>query len=362
MTQQPLAAPYETSRYRAYLSEPITRCPQREKSRIKTLVDKLAKALIQRPYETSLYVPSLFTSPEKRASMRPEHVYLLDRIRVVQADFLLVIADHTSFGIGGEVEIGTSLGKPIIFISRAKKLSRFLIGSPANATRAAHPNAPYFLAYRDWWDLRPKLFPIIEAVLGRLSSTETEQLPLWDLGDRLKTYREKSGLTHQELGHRTGLLPVQLALWEQSIERIREELAAYQEDGHLGLGPIELTPRQVEQLVGVGIDALHRLSFSLDVSVGELIGETQKYLTSKGPAKVSQTMRRQLYTSRLESLKLRAAQFDITFREFQNLEKSLVKEFLDKVFLSNPAPARALGIISEREFSDALRELREKVR
>jgi hypothetical protein len=37
--------------------------------------------------------------------MTAEHVYLLDRIRVVESDFMLVVADHASFGIGGEVEL-----------------------------------------------------------------------------------------------------------------------------------------------------------------------------------------------------------------------------------------------------------------
>lgn len=68
--------------------------------------------------------------------MTPEHVYLLDRIRVVEADYMIVIADHTSFGVGGEVEIATSLGKPVVIISREEKLSRFLTGTPANAVRA----------------------------------------------------------------------------------------------------------------------------------------------------------------------------------------------------------------------------------
>lgn len=49
---------------RAYVSEPITRCPPREKGRIRTLISKMRDCLAGPPFATRLYVPSEITSPE----------------------------------------------------------------------------------------------------------------------------------------------------------------------------------------------------------------------------------------------------------------------------------------------------------
>ena len=175
------------TKYKAYLSEPITRCPVREKGRIKRLVGQLKAALTEAPFSTQLYIPSLVSDPLVRRHLTPEHVYLLDRIRIVEADYLLVLADHTSFGVGGEVEMATSLGKPIIIFSREEKLSRFLLGTPANAHLACLtkeernkvlPQTSYYIHYKEWRDLKAPLLSIISKVTSG-PELISHQLPHW---------------------------------------------------------------------------------------------------------------------------------------------------------------------------------------
>jgi len=343
-------------RNRAYVSEPITRCPPREKGRIRTLVSKMQDALAEEPFWTDLYIPSLVTSPEVRDTMTAEHVYLLDRIRVVESDFMLVCADHTSFGIGGEVEMASSLGKPIIIFSREDTLSRFLVGTPCNAARA-HLGRHY-LSYRDWRDLKPQLFDLIEKVLKDLEPARRVGIPHTDVGKQLRNWRKKRKLSVEELAATTGLRPEHLTLLEKPFEVIRSELAEYQ-DTDIDLGKIDFTPMQVEELANIGLPALHKLAVALECTITQLLGEPSKGMG--GASKVAENQRERLREVRTEHLQRRAQQFDVTFRQYEALKKTLVDAVVDSFSGAPRGRARELQIIGEREFLDALAALRGSV-
>ncbi|CAM2008190.1 helix-turn-helix domain-containing protein [Acanthopleuribacter pedis] len=342
--------------YTAYISEPITRCPPREKGRLKNLVAKIAQAILAPPYATRLYIPSQVTAPEVRGQMLPEHVYLLDRIRVVEADYMLVAADHTSFGIGGEVEMATSLGKPVIIFSRDDTLSRFLIGTPANAVHG-RDGRQYYLKYRDWRDLKGPLLEMIESLLPDLQAPRPPGLSFQDIGRRVKELRTKHNMTREALANRAGLRPAQLSLLEQPFDVIRKELEAYHNEADLDLGLIQLTPHQLEQLTHVSIAALNRIADVLGTSLVDLIRDSGSTRTTKGPGKQSDHRVSHLRTLREASLKVRAAQFDITFREYEKLYQSLVETHLvtpGKYQQKTTNPR----VISEKEFMDALVQAR----
>jgi len=340
--------------YKAYISEPITRCPPREKGRIRTLLGKIAETLAEEPYRIQSYIPSLITSPEARAHMLPEHVYLLDRIRVVESDLVLVAADHASFGIGGEVEMATSLGKPVIIFSRARKLSRFLIGTPANTVKADRGDQ-YYLSYRDWRDLKPQLLPLVEKALER--AAPMREHAYWDIGARVRRVRARRNLSLETLAERSGVPLPQLHLLEKSIDEICQELNAYQESDALQLGSVDLSPFQLEQLANIGVPMLHRLAAALAVPVSELLGEGAPTAPPKSPAREAETRRDLIVKGRTESLKVRAALFDVTFREYERLRVKLVDDFVAGLPLP-PPKGQALQNIAEQEFRDALDEIR----
>lgn len=336
----------------AYVSEPITRCPPREKGRIQNLVKKMRQTLEAEPLHLRLYIPSEVTSPAVRGHMLPEHVYLLDRVRVVESDLMIVIADHTSFGIGGEVEMATALGKPVVFVSREQTISRFLLGTPANAVFQLD-GSRYFLPYRDWRDLKPELLPVLERVLANLDRAQHEPRIFRDVGKRVNFFRLRRGLSIAELAAATGLGEAQLTLLEKPFEVIRRELQAY-DVGDLDLSSLVLSPHQLEQLTHLGLAAMEKLALALEVSVGDLIEDP----TPKDPAHEVKSQSRQLEAIRLQALAARAVHFDITYREFEALKVSLVEAYVAKHAAKPLRDARPHGI-SEKEFMDALHALRE---
>ena len=343
---------------KAYVSEPITRCPPREKGRIKTLIGKMRESLAQAPYMTHLYVPSEITSPEVRGNMTPEHVYLLDRIRVVEADYMIVIADHTSFGVGGEVEIATALGKPVVIISREEKLSRFLTGTPANVVRALDDENFYF-HYRDWRDLKPRLLPVVKRILDEPSSKTRLETPFWDVGKQLRKIRREQGLTVEQVAERSGLRVPHLLFLEKSLDEIRVELEVYQDPDRLDFGPINMAPYQLEQLTNIGLPVLHRLAVALDVSPARLMGDTSAApVPRKGPKRETRTKIKRIEDGRVSSLKGRAAQYDVTFREYERLREILVTRFIEELEHHNKKPSQRQQVIHEKEFLDALSDVR----
>lgn len=337
-----------------YVSEPITRCPKREKGRIQTLLKQVRKAFAELPRTTKLYVPSEVTSPEIRGEMAPEHVYLLDRIRVVESDFMLVIADHTSFGIGGEVEMATSLGKPVIIVSREDNLSRFLVGTPANSVRAFQ--GEYFLRYREWRDLKPRLMPIVEKVLEELAPSRQAGIPFFDVGKQLGPLRALRNMSLEDLASKTGLRSMQLRILEKPFEVLAGELAAYRQDADIDLGAISFTPHQYEELANIGLPALHKLAVALEVPIGALLGLENADV--KDPGHMVANQQRRLREIREEHLRQRAAQYDITFREYRQLSKRLVEDFVAQLRLTPHQDTRRLQLIDEEEFKHALGQIR----
>lgn len=342
------------SRAIAYVSEPITRCPKREKGRIKTLIKHMRKALAEEPYCTRLYVPSEVSSPQVRGEMAPEHVYLLDRIRVVECDFMLVIADQTSFGIGGEVEMATSLGKPVIIFSREDNLSRFLVGTPANTVRDVE--GTYYLQYREWRDLKIKMLPMIEQVLKELEPSQHGGIPFFDVGKQLHRLRKLRHLSLDELASRTGLRLRQLQMLEKPFATLAEELAAYRDDADIDLGSVNFTPHQLEELANIGLPALHKLAVALEVPIGTLLGQEETGL--KDPGHMIASQQRRLGEIREENLKMRAHQYDITFREYQLLYKMLVEDYVASTRLTPHQDTRRMQLIAEEDFKNALAQIR----
>ena len=77
-----------------------------------------------------------------------------------------------------------------------------------------------------------------------------------------------------------------------------------------------------------------------------------------GASKVAQTQRRRVREIRTENLQRRAAQFDITFRQYEALHKMLVDDILEQFAGTARERSRSLQILGEKEFMDALAALR----
>lgn len=351
-----LSAPSVKKRNLAYVSEPITRCPPRERSRIQNLIKQMQEDLGKDPFGITLYSPSLVSSPEVRGDMKPEDVYLLDRLKVAEADFLLACADHTSFGIGGEVELAASMGKPVIIFSRAERLSRFLVGTPANAVRVVDPDQ-YYLKYRAWRDLKPQLLPVVKKVLEEPGTMGEQGFKLWDVGRHVRQLREERGMSMLELASKAGLRSLQLDMLEKPFDQLIGELAAYEGLKEMGINRYRFTDHQLEQVSDIGVSVLHKLAAALNVSASVLLGEEKRRANSKGPLRQATSENKRFQEARLESLKSRAAQYDITFRQYQQLREHLVTDYFRNQDAMVGGRSRPLIQIGEKEFLDALAAL-----
>jgi transcriptional regulator with XRE-family HTH domain len=345
------------ARFKAYLSEPITRCTKRERGRIVTLIGLLEEAIKAAPFHVDLYVPSRFSDPTVRQDLKPEHVYLLDRLRIVEADLLLVLADHTSFGVGGEVQMATELSKPIIMFSREKQLSRFLLGTPANAVRALYGNA-YSLQYKEWRDLKQTLLPTLKEILDTLEPLTELPEPGWNIAQTLKQHREEAGLSLEDLAQKTKLPLLQLKLWETDFDALWQELSAYQRAGLLDLGTIQLHSAHLEQLTGPSIHALHRIAAVLGLGIHELVGDTREKWRNKGPSQEEQEMTQQYRQWFKGELRRKCLSFDVTFREYTALEETFFAERFPENQHLGPRALKHNSQLSDQAFLEALKALR----
>lgn len=78
-----------------------------------------------------VHVPRKVTHPKKHSHVTPGEVYSSDRKKVLESDFVIVMTDKPSFGVGIEVGLCINALIPVIILSPIdKKVSRMLLGIP----------------------------------------------------------------------------------------------------------------------------------------------------------------------------------------------------------------------------------------
>src|ERR1043166_4671156 len=99
-------------KYQAYASYALTALSAEESERSCDLMERLCIEVFEK-IDVFLYLPHLFSSPNAHKTMLPEHVNMLDRIRIARVDLVVFWATRPSFGAGREYEIGQAMGLPI---------------------------------------------------------------------------------------------------------------------------------------------------------------------------------------------------------------------------------------------------------
>jgi serine/threonine protein kinase/transcriptional regulator with XRE-family HTH domain len=157
-----------------------------------------------------VYQPRKATDPLLHPDVEATAVYKLDRKRVVGADLLLLLLNKPSFGVGQELEIAASYGKPTLLISeQGVNVSRMLMGSPANLID--------HVVYTTPEDLERKLDKSLERALPKVRrwKQETAKLQKQQLGPRIRELREAAGYrTPADLADAVGLSPQLVAMVE----------------------------------------------------------------------------------------------------------------------------------------------------
>lgn len=195
---------------------------------------------VAKQHELYVYEPRKVTDPHEHPDVDSAAVYDLDRKRVIKADVLLILAKTPSFGVGQELEIAASYGKPTILIhERGVQVSRMMLGCPANFVATIEYTSPEDLGKQ----LHKSLSDVLPRVRTWKSSTPKGSGRL-EIGTKLAALRSRAGFDVP------GALAAELGLPARLIEAI-----------------------EAGRLENIGVQLLHRVCVVLGVSVVELIGE-----------------------------------------------------------------------------------------
>lgn len=150
-------------------------------------------AEVAKTYGIYVYQPRRFTDPLLHPDVDPVTVYLTDRRRVESTDILFVVANKPSFGVGQEVEIAASYGKPTVLIARnGTRISRMVTGSFAHIIDTILYDSPEELERK----LRRCLRETVASI--RNWAVASRNLPQYDLGDIVASRRMELGYESAE--------------------------------------------------------------------------------------------------------------------------------------------------------------------
>lgn len=196
-------------------------------------------AEVCKKFDIFVYQPRKATDPVRHADISAGAVYLLDRRRVTSAGFLIVLANHPSFGVGQEIEIAASYGKPTLLIRNENvKVSRMVTGSHTNFLGED-------ITYSTPEDLEKKL----KTWLGRH-------------GDKIKAWVESSRRSiPQELTLRLGDL------------REGAEYGIAEAAERIGISPLMLEALEHQPLSfhNVGLQTLYRICYLYGADIREML-------------------------------------------------------------------------------------------
>lgn len=186
---------------RGYVASALTGLPVVTRDFIAFASSKIAE--VCKKFEIYVHQPRKATDPILHKDIKPEVVYALDRKRIVDADVLIVIANDPSFGVGQELEIAGSYGKPVILLRREGVIvSRMVTGGLFNLIDDITYSTPEDLERK----LRSSLKNSIESLRSwELRNALMEKSLPAEIGPILRKCREQSNYTLPEAANAAGI-------------------------------------------------------------------------------------------------------------------------------------------------------------
>jgi hypothetical protein len=252
-------------KYRAYASYALTALSAEESERSCDLMERLCIEVFEK-FDVFLYLPHLFSSPNAHKTMVPEHVNMLDRIRIAQSDFVVLCADRPSFGVGQEYEIAQAMGLPIVvFHEQGKSVSRMLIGGVAT-----HVKDPYagtrpslgVVAYTDEQNLKDQLEERVKLIRDDLRPRTNRPARF---GRMLNTAMTRARKDVRTLADETGLPDAYVRFLLTTEENIDAMFDRYENLERLG-------NVNLDRYTNVAAGPLLRLASALKISTSDLLG------------------------------------------------------------------------------------------
>jgi len=259
--------------WQAYLSSALTLPDAKTRDGIKAL-NLRVKEWLTEACDTFIYLPQEYSDPSRGDKMKPEEIYILDRWRVAESDFVVMNLDTPSFGVGQEAEIACSMGIPIIaFHYDGNQVSRIIKGIPALFTsEGTSKPSDGIIAYKDlqnYEDLKGELI----AAVTRLQKS-IKPLTVGSIGtsfsSRLTRAIAKSGKSKPTVAKEAGFTEAFLNSLLHEYKFIESIFEPY---GLLKLCSLRNIPE--ERYLNPGLWVLKRLASTLNMRVSALLGDEE---------------------------------------------------------------------------------------
>lgn len=262
----------ESFKWQSYMSSALTIADQKISDQMQHLNAEIKKWL-QDETDTFVYLPQDYSAPGHGSVMKPHEVYVLDRWRIAESDFIVMNFDMASFGVGQEAEIACSMGIPIIaFHYESYSVSRMIKGLPA-IFAGEFGNAPEegIITYKNsqtFDDLKGKLLAKVREIQQSITPISTNVYSIKPFSERLKDAIRKVGKTTEGVSQETGLTKTFLELLQRDFSSLQ---GMFQEYENVKNSVWRNIP--IERFSNPGLAVLQKLSRSLEISIGQLIGE-----------------------------------------------------------------------------------------
>lgn len=268
-------------------------------------------AEVAKGFGVYVYQPRRATDPILHETMDAEYVYAQDRTRVIESDILFVVANKPSFGVGQEVEIASSFGKPAVLITReGVRVSRMLVGGYLNFVGE--------ITYRSPEDLDRELRRLLGTAIAPIRTNR---------GALFRNQRVSMAVKLQRLRHEVG--------YTNAAELAQEA----------GISPRMLEAMERGHMTSTSLELMSYLASFLGVSLADLIDDESKL--PKPPVRDDVNIRR------LEQL---AKEVDMSAHHYLTLRD----EYRQSVAASGEPPTldrdswmRRYHLVQERQARDA---------
>lgn len=266
--------PRESFSWQAYLSSALTIPEERTREKVIGL-NALIKEWLEEETQTFIYLPQEYSDPSRSDKMTPEEIYILDRWRVAESDFVIMNLDVPSFGVGQEAEIACSMGIPIIaFHRKGHPVSRIIRGMPTlfigeGVTKPSDGVISYE-DVNDYSDLKDELIATVRKLQKTFKRVPTNVYSIQSFSERLRKAIAKSGKPLPQVAREAGLTEPFLKSLLNSYKSIEKTFEPYD-----FLTRCKLRNIPEERYSNPGLWVLRRLSETLNVRLSSLIGEEE---------------------------------------------------------------------------------------
>jgi hypothetical protein len=260
-------------KWQAYVSSALTSFPSPILQDNVINLNKKIQEWLENEADSFAYLPQDYSSPGHDAIMTPEEVYILDRWRIIESDFVIMNLDNASFGVGQEAEIATSAGVPIIaFHHHNIRISRMIRGIPGiYSDENLEDGTPELITYKnsgDYSDLKEKILDEIRKLQKLINPTIIHKSSYESFSNRLAKAIRNSSKTISKVAKETGFSERFINTLLLDYKEVESRLNRYELATRLSMKQVPF-----DRFTNPGIWIVQKLAASLNVSVSSLVGE-----------------------------------------------------------------------------------------